>query len=83
MMGAKEQVIHVLKELQEDNSVSKNIKQKVSAMQSELEGCSENDLSLTVNKILCDLEELSSDVNLPPFIRTQILHISGMLETIC
>ncbi len=82
-MDAKEQVIHVLKELQEDSSVSKNIKQKVSSMQKELEECSQDELSLKVNKILCDLDELSSDVNLPPFIRTQILHISGMLETIC
>ncbi len=82
-MDAKEHVISVLKELQEDSSVSKNIKLKVACMQRELEGCSESDLLLTANKILCDLEELSSDVNLPPFIRTQILHISGMLETIC
>lgn len=82
-MDALQQVIGILRELQEDSSVSKNIKQKVSAMQADLERCSDEDLSLKVNKILSDLEELSNDVNLPPFVRTQIWHISSVLETIC
>jgi uncharacterized protein (UPF0147 family) len=82
-MDALAQVIDVLKELQEDNSVSKNIKGKVAVMQRELENCKKEELSLKINKILCDLEDISNDVNLPMFVRTQIYQLTSMLETVC
>lgn len=82
-MNALQEVIEILKELQEDNTVSKNIKLKVAEMQKSLEGCKKNDLSLKVNQILCELEDISNDVNLPMFVRTQIWHLTSKLETVC
>lgn len=82
-MNNLQEVIRILKELQEDHTVSKNVKAKVCEMQKELEGCKEGELSLKVNKILCELEELSNDVNLPVFVRTQIWNLTSMLETVC
>jgi len=82
-MEGLDEVIYILKELQEDSTVSKNVKSKVSEMQKDLENCEEDQLSLKINKILCELDELSSDVNLPMFVRTQILQLTSKLETIC
>lgn len=82
-MGSLKEIIDILKEMREDATVSKNIKAKVAEMQKELEGCKKEDLSLKVNRILCDLEEISNDGNLPMFVRTQIWHLTSKLETVC
>jgi len=82
-MEELDQVLALLSDLQEDNMVSKNIKQKMSLMRSELEGSKKEDLSLRINKVLCDLEDISTDVNLPTFVRTQIWHLTSMLEKMC
>ena len=42
----------------------------------------DDNLSLTVNKLLSDLDEISSDANLDQFTRQQIWSISSMLESI-
>ena len=81
-MDEKSQIINMLDELQEDTSVSKNVKTKIQAMKQELINTSEENLSLTVNKLLSDLEDLSSDVNIPMFVRTQIWSVTSMLETL-
>lgn len=72
--------IDILGDLQEDNLVSRNIKQKVTVMRSELEKSNNQDLSLKINKMLSDLEEISADVNLPLFVRTQVWHLTSILE---
>ncbi len=79
-MDNLKQAIDIFQELQQDSSVSKNIRAKVSAMQKELETCPEGELSLRVNKIMSELEEISNDMNLPMFIRTQIWSLTGILE---
>ena len=72
--------IDILGDLQEDNLVSRNIKQKVSAMRSDLEKSKPEEMSLKINRILSDLEEISADVNLPLFVRTQVWHLTSILE---
>jgi uncharacterized protein len=81
-MDEKAQIISMLEELQDDTSVSKNVKTKIQAMKQELINTSEENLSLTVNKLLSDLEDLSSDVNIPMFVRTQIWSVTSLLETL-
>ncbi|MCC7574105.1 UPF0147 family protein [Candidatus Woesearchaeota archaeon] len=81
-MKEVKQVIDLLEELQEDTSVSKNVKSKIQIMKQELQETDKENLSLTVNKILSDLEELSSDVNIPMFVRTQIWSVTSLLETL-
>ena len=81
-MDELNQVLDLLEELQEDTSVSKNVKLKIQAMRDELKASSKDNLSLVVNKILSDLEELSSDVNIPMFVRTQIWSVTSLLESL-
>jgi uncharacterized protein (UPF0147 family) len=81
-MDELQQIFDMLDELQEDTSVSKNVKIKIQGMKQELQSASKDDLSLVVNKILSDLEDLSGDVNIPMFVRTQIWSITSLLETL-
>lgn len=73
-----QEVIDSLIELEEDPSIPKNTKQKISQMIADLK--SDKDLSLKVNKSLNYLDEISSDINMPDFIRTQVWGIASMLE---
>lgn len=73
-------VIEMFVELGEDSTVSKGIRVKIVAMKEELENT--NDISLSLNKVLSDLEELSSDVNIPAYVRTQFWHITSVLESL-
>ncbi|MGV8168608.1 MAG: UPF0147 family protein [Candidatus Nanoarchaeia archaeon] len=77
------QALDILREMQQDNTISKNVRFKVGVMQKELESCPKEELSLRVNKILSELEELSSDMNLPMFVRTQIWSLTSILEPLC
>ncbi|PIN81242.1 hypothetical protein COV13_01925 [Candidatus Woesearchaeota archaeon CG10_big_fil_rev_8_21_14_0_10_32_9] len=74
------QVLDILDELQEDGAVSKNIKQKVLGIKKDLTSCSGDEISLRVNKTLSELEDISGDVNLPMFVRTQIWQLTSILE---
>ncbi|MBC8500550.1 MAG: UPF0147 family protein [Nanoarchaeota archaeon] len=71
-------VIDALNQLEEDTSVPKNIKQRISEITSDMK--SDKDLSLKVNKSLSELDDIANDINLPTFVRTQIWGIASMLE---
>ncbi|MBU1976219.1 MAG: UPF0147 family protein [Nanoarchaeota archaeon] len=73
-------VIYALDELRNDTGVPKSIKSKIGEMINALSN-SGNDDSILVNKLLNELDDISTDINLQPFVRTQIFNISGMLET--
>ncbi|MBU0472476.1 MAG: UPF0147 family protein [Nanoarchaeota archaeon] len=72
------EVIDALNELCEDPSLPKNIRHKIINMIKELKGDCDN--SLKVNKCLAELDDISSDINIPTFIRTQIWGVASMLE---
>ena len=75
------QIIEVIKELLEDNTVPKNVKLKLQNIINELEG--DIELSLRVNKALSILDEISEDNNLQPYARTQVWNIASLLESLC
>ncbi len=77
------QALEIFGEMQQDSTVSKNVRLKISSMQKDLEGCSKDELSLVVNRVISELEELSNDMNIPMFVRTQIWSITGLLEPLC
>lgn len=77
------QAISIFVEMQQDSTVSKNVRLKISMMQKELESCSKDELSLVVNRVISELEEISGDMNLPMFVRTQIWSLTGLLEPLC
>jgi uncharacterized protein (UPF0147 family) len=73
-----EEVIRALTNLKEDDGVPKNVRSKIELIIVDLSD--ETELSTKVSKSLHHLDEVSEDLNLPGFIRTQIWNISSMLE---
>lgn len=73
-------VIEALNDLKNDSGIPKNLKNKILEMLEDLKATEDN--SMVVNKLLSELEDISSDINLQPFVRTQLYNISSMLETI-
>lgn len=74
------EITEAFNSLLSESGVPKNIKARVSAIINDLGCCT--DMSMTVNKILNELEDLSNDVNIQPFVRTQLWNIASLLETI-
>ena len=73
-------VLNAIGEMQEDNTVPKNIRAKLTEIATTLQDGS--DVSITINKALGDLGEISDDVNLQPYTRTQLWNLVSLLETI-
>jgi uncharacterized protein (UPF0147 family) len=74
------EIVEVLTELKEDNTVPKNVKEKIKVVMDVLK--EEADLKLKVNKILHELDDIADDPNLQPFTRTQIWNVVSMLEKV-
>jgi uncharacterized protein (UPF0147 family) len=72
------EIIEVLEEMCEESSVPRNIRAKFQEMITCLR--SSEEMSVKVNKALHDLDEIGDDMNLQPYIRTQIWNIVSMLE---
>ena len=77
-----EEVVEFISELEDDHNVPRNIKAKLADIMKRLKSASQQELSLTINKLLCDLDDISNDANLDSFTRQQIWSISSMLEAI-
>lgn len=75
---AFEEVIDYLKELEEDNTIPRNIKMKISQIIKMLE--EEGDSNIIKNRVMDELDDISNDTNLQSFTRTQIWHVVSMLE---
>lgn len=73
-------VIEKLSELEEDTTVPKNVRARISSIIAFLR---ENvDLSMKINKALHELDEIANDSNLQSYTRTQIWGIVSLLEKI-
>ena len=75
-------VIEALEELTNDNTVPRNIKSKVEEIISLLKSVDGHEMSMKINKVLSELDEISDDTNLQTYTRTQIWNIASMLEMI-
>ncbi len=73
------EVIDALSELNDDNTVPRNIKNKISAAIQILED--DSDLSIRVNKVLNELDEIADETNIQAYTRTQLWNIVSMLES--
>jgi uncharacterized protein (UPF0147 family) len=80
MVGKKqiEEVITALSMLGEETGVPKNVKSKIQEIMSNLKN--KEDLSITINKALSDLEEVAEDANMQSYTRTQMLNVISLLE---
>ncbi|MGE0793513.1 MAG: UPF0147 family protein [Candidatus Woesearchaeota archaeon] len=75
-----EEIVEFISELQSDSSVPRNVKSKLLEIVKDLKAMSQANMSLVVNKILSNLDDISSDANLDSFTRQQIWSITSMLE---
>jgi hypothetical protein len=73
-------IIAELNELLEDASVPKNIKENIERVIKTLN--EDGDPSVKVSKALNELDEVSNDINMQSYTRTQIWNIVSMLEKI-
>ena len=73
-------VVGSLSELKEDATVPRNVRNHIQNIINNLKNGVE--LSIKVNKALNDLGEISNDVNLQSYTRTQIWNIMSVLEKI-
>lgn len=71
-------ILKSLTEIQEDNTVPRNIRLKIESLVSFLKQDAER--SIKVNKALSELEGMAGDVNLQSYARTQIWNIMSDLE---
>lgn len=72
-----EEIREEIIELQDDFSVPKNIKCKLSDIDKSLCNCDD----LQLNKILDVLDEISNDANLQSYVRSRIWSLTTMLES--
>ncbi len=73
-------IIELLNEFENDSTVPRNVKAKISNAANALK--EEAELSIRVHKALNELDEISDDSNMQPYTRTQIWNIVSLLETL-
>ncbi|HLD88725.1 MAG TPA: UPF0147 family protein [Candidatus Nanoarchaeia archaeon] len=74
-------VLEALNELQNDNTVPRNVKNKVGAIIEILKD-ETTDVSIRINKVMQELEEITEDPNMQAYIRTQIWNVVSLLEMV-
>jgi len=74
-----EQIIPLLKQITEDRTVPRNIKDRIEDSIKELND-SKHPVPLKVNTVVSVLDEISNDPNIPMYTRTQIWNIVSALE---
>lgn len=75
------QILEVIDQIKEDKAVPKNIVIKLNQI-IEILNNEDGDMYIRIDKVLQELEEITSDSNLQPFIRTQLWNITSLLESI-
>ena len=74
-------VLNSLIQLQEDECVPRNVRCRIANACSALK-CEERALSIRVDESIQELDEVSEDINIPVYTRTQIWDIVAKLECI-
>ena len=72
------EITEILKTLQDDAAVPKNIRLRVQGTVTILESGEES--SIKINKALNELEDLADDSNMQSYIRTQLWNVVSSLE---
>lgn len=77
-----EDVMEIVNDITDDSTLPKNIKIKLEEIIAELKEADAKDIKLKADKCIHELDDISSDVNLQPFVRTQIWSVVSMLESL-
>ena len=75
-----QEVMAALEDLNEDQTIPKNVKLKLSEINQVLQESS--DAKMRINKALQLLDDISNDTNLEPYTRTQLWSIVSLLEKV-
>ena len=78
-MRSFDRVITTIEIVLEDSTTPRMVREKLTAMITLLKDGSHDDAS-KIELAQRDLEDMSSDVNIPPYVRTQLYAISSQLE---
>jgi len=76
-----EEVFQKISEVKHDSLVSKNIKEFLETIESDLRNSAE-EKSLVINRVLNKLEEFIESKDLPSYIIIHLLNIASMLESL-
>jgi len=80
MMATFDDVAQGFRMLLEEQGTPRNVREKAKAMLQSLGEAEE--MRLKADRLLAQLDDLQSDVNIPSYVRTQLWSISSMLEDI-
>jgi len=75
-------VMETVNEIVEDPTLPKNIKAKLEEITNCLKNANPKEIRLKADKCINDLDDISSDVNIQPFVRTQLWSVVSMLEAL-
>ncbi len=78
-MASIEEIVYQLNELKNDRFVPRNVKSMIDEAIRELQK-EDEDLDVKLNTAISILEEVSNDVNIKPFTRTQVWSVVSMIE---
>ncbi|MFP4523275.1 MAG: UPF0147 family protein [Candidatus Nanoarchaeia archaeon] len=80
MSEAVDELIEYLDEMADDSNIPRAVKSKCVEIKKEISSSAKEDFSLKVNKLLSDLDDLSTDCNIDQYTRQQLWSITSMLE---
>ena len=78
-METLDNALEILDELKDDNTLPKNVRSAVIRIIDFLKDDAQ-EISIRVDKAMQELEEISSDINVQAYSRTQLWHVVSMLE---
>lgn len=79
-MAMFEDVVTMIKMIAEDRSVPRNIREKCNEIIGILQDSKET-IPIKINAAISTFDEISNDVNIPMYTRTQVWNIVSLLES--
>jgi len=80
-MSKFEKTIATIQYLLEDSTTPRMVREKLTRMVAYLEDENGDDQH-KISTALSEIEDMSSDVNIPPYVRTHLYGVSSQLESI-
>ncbi len=77
-MATFDDIAEALQNLLEEQGTPRNVREKVQGMLVAIR--QQGDPRMKADKLLMQLDDLQSDVNIPTYVRTQLWSVSSMLE---
>jgi len=75
------EIVNILSQVKEDDTVPRNIRDKIGFAILALNE-DHTELDVRINKSLQELDEVSDDPNIPVYARTQLWNVVSLLESI-